>query len=603
MSHKKMAEEETEIIVEEETENSVNSNKSKELNMHNYANENYNQHGEYDPNFNAGLSSYKPPHKHEEEDIKYTEDSNETVKNNLLESQVEVELKKRRKKLIKFIGLGIFILLVLIIVVFILKTIFKKDKILFEDLTQTDSFFIANDTGYYALFNEDGEQLSDFEFVSGGTFYGGVTRVEHKNGTSGIIKEDGEYLVPLNDGTVSGNYSLFLIREKGETKTKIKNFRGDVVSKGESLVLNSYAYGALYSIVEGNSKDAKILNYNGSSMGELENIDDYKYFSYDGSYATLMSETTTVLYNVDEAKKLTTIDGEFCIYDTAEKTVILHSCTKWESTDGSNIYKVVKNGEVLYTLDSKDITLSLTKDGYVLSRKIKEDYYNLLDDKGNVKQQYIIGYQDGKNYVVEIDDRLMFYKNNERKNILDCATYYRVASDELYVVRVDRYADGCKEDIDNQYSYYDLAGNKKAKDFYAAGVFNKEGRAIVSTDNLENYIIDSNFKILSGEHYSLKAVGSLYIVWDEKHNQALLDKNGIIIEDEIKSYTSYGTVEEEESYVAVEIKENTYTVYDTQTGNKLITVQGDSISLFKQYFVVDNSYYSYKTGKKFYSEN
>ena len=82
-----------------------------------------------------------------------------------------------------------------------------------------------------------------------------------------------------------------------------------------------------------------------------------------------------------------------------------------------------------------------------------------------------------------------------------------------------------------------------------------------------------------------------------------MDKNGIIIEDEIKSYVSYGTVVEEESYVAVEVKENTYVVYDTQTGDKLITVQGDSIALFRQYFVVDNSYYSYKTGKKFYSHN
>ena len=244
-----------------------------------------------------------------------------------------------------------------------------------------------------------------------------------------------------------------------------------------------------------------------------------------------------------------------------------------------------------------------------------QDILNELSGKGdkverllqvitnNIKQEDIIGYQDGKNFVVEIDDRLMFYKNGERKNILDCATYYQVASDDLYVIRVDRYADGCKEDVDNQYSYYDLAGNKKSGDYYSAGVFNEAGRAIVSTDNLENYVIDKKFNILSGEHYSIKLVGSVYVVWDEDHNQALIGRDGNVLEEEIIDYISYVSKVDDDSYIAVEVSKDTYVLYDATKGSKITTVSGKSVYLYEQYFTVDGNYYSYKTGKQFYSKN
>lgn len=589
----------------------VNSNNSDELNPHYYANENYNQHGAYDPNFNAGLSSYQPNPLNQP--IQYDEEGkvilpNQTIKSSLLESQADIDSKAKNKKIKKFLLIVLAIIVLLVGIFFAYKLIFKKERMTFDKLDKTDSFFLSNKDGYYALFNEDGKQLTEFEFEYVGTFYGGVTRVRHKNGQAGVIKDDGEYLVPLSNSGVYGNYTLFEITNDETYTSQIKNYKGKVIAEGYFLDLESYAYGALFAITKKDENykqvgSVEIVNYEGISMGALDNLDDYDSYSYDGSYVTLISDEKTILYNIDTAKKIVETDKKYCISDSNEKTVILNSCSTWSSSDEENLYKVVKNGKVLYTVDSTEYYLSLAKDGSVLSRKRYEDYYSLLDDEGNVKQENIIGYQDGKNYVVELDDRLMFYKNGERKNILDCATYYQVASDDLYIIKVDRYADGCKGDVDNQYSYYDLAGNKKSDSYYAAGIFNEAGRAIISTDNLENYVIDENFKVLSGEHYSIRLVGSLYVVWDEKHNQALIGKDGNVLEDEITDYTSYGSIEDDESYIAVEVSKDTYTLYDTQNGKKIVTVSGKSIYLYEHYFTVDGNYYSYKTGKQFYSKN
>ena len=585
--------------------NPLNSNNSEQLNPHYYANENYNQHGAYDPNFNSGLSSYQPNPIHQP--IQYDENG-QIVVPQTVETPVEQQPVKSKKSKKKIIIVGLVVILLAAAIFFLFKLFSNKEKLTFENLNDTDSFFIVNSEGYYALFNEEGKQLSDFEFEYVGTFYGGAARVDHKNGKSGVIKENGEYLIPLTDDGVYGSYSLYEITNYDVGSSQIKNFRGDVIAEGYSLDLDSYAYGALFAI---NKKDAnyqtvgeiEIVNYAGSSMGTLANIDDYDYYSYDGSYVTLISDDKTILYNIDKAKKVIETEGQYCITDSAENTVILNSCTTWSSSNDDNLYKVVKDGKLAYTVSSEEQYLSLAKDGSVLSRKRTDEYYNLLDDKGNVKQELIIGYQDGKNYIVEQNDRLMFYKNGERKNILDCATYHQVASDDLYIIKVDRYADGCKDDVDNQYSYYDLAGNKKSDDFYSASTFNEAGRAIVSTDNLENYIINDEFKVLGDPHYSMRAVGNLYIVWDEKHNQALMDKDGKILETVVEDYESYGYSEDDESYVIVEISKDTHVLYDSQTGKKVSTISGETIYVYSHYFTVDGNYYSYKTGKLFYSKN
>lgn len=579
----------------------VNSNNSEQLNTHYYANENYNQHGAYDPNFNAGMSSYQPK-------VEQTQSTSETdtVEN---PTSVPVEPSVKPKKDYKKIILIAASIVVLAVVAFLVyKLLFNKEKLTYENFTETESFFITDSDGNYALFNEDGKQLTDFEYEYAGSFYGGAARVYDKEGRYGVIKENGEYLIPLSEDFIYGNYGLYEVVNSKLDKTQIQNFNGSVIAEANYLDVDSYAYGALFTIVEYDDSyrkldTVKVVNYAGNSMGTLTDADSYTYYSYDGGYVTLISDTKTVLYNIDEAKKVIELDGKYCISDSTDKTVILNSCTTWSSTTDDNLYKVIIDGKIAYTVSKEDKTLNLATDGSVLSWDKNSKYYELLDKKGNVVQSSIIGYQDGKNYIVEQDDRLMFYKNNERKNILDCATYYQNASDKLYIIKVDRYADKCKGDIDNQYSYYDLAGNKKSKDFYSASKFNDAGRAIVSTDNLENYIINDKFEILGDSHYQMREVGNLYIVWDEKHNQALIDKNGKVLESVVEDYVSYGSSEDDKSYIIVETAKNTQVLYDSQTGKKISTVSGEVVYAFQHYFTVDGNYYSYKTGKLFYSKN
>ena len=603
----------------------TNSNNSDQLNPHYYNNENYNPHGAYNPDFNAGTSSYKANPIHQP--IQYDETGKQVVNSaqqivpQSVDSEQEPSLvvektsapatSSKEKKIINiklFVIIGVAIVGVILVGFLIYKLFFNKHTYVYENFDDTEAFFLYKDDAY-ALFNEDGEQLTDFIFLTHGEFYGGSARVITLDDQDAIIKETGDYIVEPGETKIYGMYGLYELVDFEKDATKVVNYKGDTVASGSSLLnVDVYASGAIFAVLESESLisskgTAQIFNYAGKEMGTLDNIEDYDFYSYDGSYATLIGKDKTVLYNIDTSKKILETDGSLCVNDGTDDTVLLDSRSTWGETDDEHLYVVVKDGKIAYTKDSDEISLYLAPDGSIFQREGYSEFYTLLDDKGNPKQENIIGYQDGKNYVVDQDERLMFYKDNVRENIIDCAAYYQNASDKYYIIKVDRYADECRDKIDNQYTYYDLAGNAKSDSFYSAGVFNENGRAIVSTDNLENYVMNDSFEILGDAHYQMTSVGNLYIVWDEKHNQALMDDEGKIIEKTVLDYRSYGTSADEKSYVIVETAENVFALYNSQNGEKIGTIKGENVIMYKHYLLVDDDYYSYKTGKKFFSKN
>lgn len=563
----------------------------------------YNPNGVYNPNFNAGMSSYQPGM------------MGQPVIDRQMQNISVPEMPKQpkdKKKIFKAIGFLALVAIVVVGIFFAIKFLTNKKGYTFETLSKTDSFFLTNEDGDYALFNEDGEQLSEFIFDDVGNFYGGVAAVSHKDGRDGAIKENGKYLVELGEPSVYGNYGLFNVVDYSSENfgEKLLSYNGKNVAEGYTLDVDSYAYGALFIITKydlNGTETFSVVNYAGKDMGTLANPEEYTHYSYDGEYVTLISEDKTILYNIEKAEKVLETDGNYCVTDGANKAVLLNSCSiDWWAEDEENTYKVVLNKKVAYTIDSDKYNVVLTEDGKILRRAYDEDYYTLLDDKGNVKQEDIIGYQNGKNYIVEEKDRLMFYKNGERQNIVDCASYYQNADEKTYIIKVDRYADGCKDDINNQYTYYDLSGKALSESYYSAAAFNGAGRAIVGTENLEKYLINDKYEVVSGKHYSIQAAGHLYIVWDEDYNQALMDKDGNLLEDVVVKYTTIGNPEVEDSFVAVVVKDNTFVVYNSKTGKKVATVEGEYLDLYEHYFIVDRDgkdhYYSYYTGKEFYSE-
>lgn len=64
-------------------------------------------------------------------------------------------------------------------------------------LSHQRPFFKKNKEGYYALFDTTGKQLTDFIFSKVEDFYNHTSVVITKDGKSGIIKDNGKYLVNL----------------------------------------------------------------------------------------------------------------------------------------------------------------------------------------------------------------------------------------------------------------------------------------------------------------------------------------------------------------------------------------------------------------------
>ena len=240
----------------------------------------YNPNGVYDPNFNAGMSSYQPGM------------MSQPVIDRQMQNISVPEMPKQpkdKKKIFKAIGFLALVAIVAVGIFFAIKFLTNKKGYTFETLSKTDSFFLTNEDGDYALFNEDGEQLSEFIFDDVGNFYGGVAAVSHKDGRDGAIKENGKYLVELGEPSVYGNYGLFNVVDYSSENfgEKLLSYNGKNVAEGYTLEIDSYAYGALFIITKydpSGNKAYQVVNYAGKDMGTLADPDEYTHYSYDGEY-------------------------------------------------------------------------------------------------------------------------------------------------------------------------------------------------------------------------------------------------------------------------------------------------------------------------------
>ena len=96
----------------------------------------YNPNGVYDPNFNAGMSTYQPGM------------MNQPVIDRQMQTMAVPEMPKKpkdKKKILKIVGIIVILAALIAGVFFAIKLLFGNKGYTFETFTETDSFFIYND--------------------------------------------------------------------------------------------------------------------------------------------------------------------------------------------------------------------------------------------------------------------------------------------------------------------------------------------------------------------------------------------------------------------------------------------------------------------------
>lgn len=496
-----------------------------------------------------------------------------------------------KKKLAIILG----VILVVVLAIFLICKIFaKKNSYTFDTLTDTEAFFIKNEEGEYALFNEDGKQLSDFIFDYTGSFYGGVAKVSNKDGQYAIIKEDGSYLVEFSDQYIFSYGPFFELSTDSLLSNRLINYTGKTILEGVDFSVDHYSDYSFLVISLADSS-LQVMNYKGEIMDTLPK-GSYDWASeYVEGYKTLIGNSKTYLYDVEKGKKLLEIDGEYLISSALGDTIVLASYN--DLTTGS--YKIVKNKKVQYTV-SKDTcsSISITENGELVCMS-KEDYsYHFLESDGTVRSQAMVAYHSSKNYIVEAENGLTFYDNGKEAQTVSCVSFSSLTEDG-YILS-NRTSGNCRNQ-ESGYTYYSTSGDKLSATYYRAADFDENGYAIVREDYYNTYLIDKSYTRVSNEYESVSAVGNCYVAKDEDGNYLLLNSKLEVLEKGFNKYRSSYRNSNKDAFAAITYDDKVV-LYNVTTGKKVKEYGDKTIEFSGHYFKIDNSYYSYKTGEAFYTE-
>lgn len=512
------------------------------------------------------------------------------------------DVKKPKIKLILIIvlaaaviGVGAFLLL--------RKDSEKNDGI---DITDSTSFFIEDKNEKYALFNEDGKQLTDFIFSYTGIFRNGTAIVE-KNDAYGIINENGKMTVDFGKYKhISFDGGMYNVRREDNQEFLINGSGKVLYELNDNIILYTYIAEDRYLLLEDSkNKIYKLLDYKGRTLISFpmnSNEKEEPSVNYKNDYISVFYNNKNHIINFATGKKIMSYDANvhFCLNNIVDngKIIIMNSCGS-KSDDEEIYYKFIKNGK-LYDLTSKCEEVYYSDNNL---KCIKESTTYLLDNNLNVGINISLNaYIDNNTYASDKDNYngVDFYNNGKFVKNVECRRLaeHGYAKNGLYVLKTyDKNSCNIESSI---YEYYKTNGEKAFdKTFKYAHSFDENGLAEVSEDNENYYLIDLNGKKISQDYSKISSYSEHdpnYYIVTKNNKKGIIDKNGnVIVECEYKYAKLY------REYATISNGSKTIT-YDLKNKSAIITTD-EYPALQYQYISAYNNgikqYYTYK-GKLFY---
>ncbi len=511
------------------------------------------------------------------------------------QGMVNNQVFKPKKKKIWLIIFMIVVLLLLVGFIFWKVSSSKNRKYTFELLKDTNAFFLPNGDGYYALFNEDGKRLTDFQFDNVGEFYGGVAKVEREDGKVAIIKENGSYLLNFTEDTITDYQTLFLIKSSDSSKMKLINYEGKKLLEEDSIRVIGFDDSSLFVVTTGDSKTVKVMNYKGDVLEELDNSSNFsKSQEVIHGLVTLIDSKKTYLYNIDSGKKLYETEGSYCITGNEGNSTVLSSCSS-----NTKIIKALKDNQEVYSV-SKSLcgTLEIMEDGNFICKNANNNVYHFLNTDGSIGEELIASYHNQKDYVVKSGTGLIFYVDNKERYRSSCVNVDKTIKDG-YIIK--NYTYGECTGTDSGIFFYSKTGEKNSSSFHQISDWDTNERAIVSNKANNYYLVNDKLEKVSRDYRSITVVNSFYVGMDESRNNKLFTVNQQEIEQGFKNYKALSRLETKGDILAL-IYDDKIVLYNSSNGNKIGENSGNSVSLFDHYYMINGSYYSYQTGEQFYTK-
>lgn len=486
-----------------------------------------------------------------------------------------------------------------------------------ESIYDSNAFFLRDDNDHFALFNDEGERITEFEFSYASNIIGGTALVRKADDDkSAIINSEGKILVNYDKYRYIERRGALYVGTDDNLEDHLLNSNGKelYVLKDNKLL----TYDDSFAVVA-DSKGFQVLNYRGKNVLSItENLDKDIHLSneYDNNFVVVSHGTTNYVINSLTAEVAAQFESktnfEIYGYDKDDDILLLRS---EDGAGDSRDYKFIVKGEAkdlpggCESVDYYSVSkvLYCTKDSkrYVLSSDLKVgiEYTNgqFIDDNTYARNK-----EDSKNYGIT------FYKDGSKVAEISCRSFISSgkANGGIYIAYT-RYSSDCRKDgVEySKYEYYSAEGKRLfGRDFDNAYAFSVDGIARVREKGSDSYtLINTKGEKVGNSHkylyentigeytvyYGYDKSGDAYTIYTNKGKE--LAKTST----ESRSYP-HGNVFKDKLYIYVSTGEDEYSIFRAEDGQKLATSE-DYPTLREHYFMTENDskvqYYTYD-GKK-----
>jgi len=537
---------------------------------------------------------------------------------NLNNNYTNITPEKKGNKNIKKIILIIIALLVIGGVAFAGYKFLFKDKTTNKDfdINATTSFFLQDADSKYALFNEDGKQLTEFIYTYAGSFVNGTTKVKVDD-QEGIINTSGKMTVPLGKYKYitqeGGLYSVSEDTEESYNKYLIDG-SGKILYDLDDVDVDSFIGVDTFLILDFDEENKyTVINYQGKELVSFPKVDDDEVedpsTNEEDGHISIFYNNKNWIFNANTGKQLASFDSElhYCVNNVSddEKIITLNSCVSWFQSQDKTYYKFIKDGKLYDKTNECDkVTLN---SGNLFCHKEYDEY--LLDSNLNVGiKTYGKAYSNAKDsYVMEStteDYAVEFYQNGKITKSVSCRDLKETGytKSDIYILNT-HFNKACGTESGTN-EYYKANGEKLVdKSFSRAEPFDSNDLAKVSEDKTNYYMIDKTGKQIGNTYSNISSWGGYYII-TSNNLKGIMNKEGKEIIPPTYSKVEVST-HKERAFAVLKTDDNKYIVYDLDKNKEMFKTDSYPGMNYEHYITTTSNgktqYYTYD-GKMFYEK-
>jgi len=464
-----------------------------------------------------------------------------------------------------------------------------------DDLTKK-SFFIKNKDGNYALFDSNGNQLSDFVYNDINEFINGYTLVK-KNNEYGIISVSNREYVKF--GTyqdiekVLGVYKV----TNGSTTYLIEGNGNVIYDMSNAYVKKFNNTKKYFSLIDMGTKKINIIDYDGHILKTIDVVNDNYEFQYDeqDNILAFQYNNKVYIYDLDNREEITSFSStsKYCVDTVTDDKILINNCS-----DSKLLYKVILNNKT-YDVDGTCLKVSLIKDKLTCTDSDNKSY--ILDDNFNKSVDVTEkSYESINNYAINNGNNVEFYVEGKKTKTIECYNLFDPGYkyNGIYILK-SVVNDECNNK-EVTYGMYNIKGKQIDKASYKEVKYLNDSDYMIGV-NGKSYVLIDNTGLIVSKSYSEMDMNNGYFVVKNGNNVGLINAVG---EEVVPcKYTNIEISGYDNNYVLLTTKDEVKIVHDVSNDKDVVSLFG-TVRLLENYIEVKSTsktkYYSYETGKSFY---